>query len=268
MIDEGRHNILGVRVNAVDYEAAVAKIIDAAHQGMPCATTALAVHGVMTGALDREHQFRLNQFDLIVPDGQPVRWALKWLHGIRLVDRVYGPNLMLQVCRRAEAESLPVYFFGGSEELLQDLRRKLLAKFPDLCIAGMQASLFRRMNSQERDETVARIRDSGARLGFVGLGCPRQEVWAYEYRDRLSMPLLAVGAAFNFHAGRLAQAPPALQRMGLEWAYRLAMEPRRLWRRYLLLNPLYLSMIAAQWCGLRRYLPEQGKPPSEELLFG
>ena len=268
MIDHGRHNVLGVRVNAVDYESAVERIIEAARQQRPCATSALAVHGVMTGALDREHQYRLNQLDLVVPDGQPVRWALRWLHGVRLQDRVYGPNLMLKVCERAAEEGLPIFLFGGKQELLDDLQSRLLDKFPQLKIAGAQPSLFRRMNSEERDATVERILESGARITMVGLGCPRQEVWAYEYRERLSMPVLAVGAAFNFHAGRLAQAPPRLQRLGLEWAFRLAAEPRRLWRRYLLLNPLYLSMLAAQWIGLRKYSPEQGRQPAEEVLFG
>ena len=103
---------------------------------------------------------------------------------------------------------------------------------------------------------------------MVGLGCPRQEVWAYEFRDALSMPLLAVGAAFNFHAGLLPQAPPTLQRFGLEWAYRLVQEPKRLWRRYLLLNPAYVSLLTLQWLGLRRFRPETAVKPTEEILYG
>ncbi len=217
MIDRGKHNILGIRVDAVDYEAAVERILAAAKAQHPLAVSALAVHGLMTGATDPTHRHRLNRFDLLVPDGQPVRWALNWLHGAGLPDRVYGPNLMLEVCRQAEQERLPIFLFGGSEELLALLRQRLESRYPKLCISGVRPSRFRRLSAQERDEIVGAIRDSGSAITFVGLGCPRQEVWVYEFRDALSMPLIAVGAAFNFHAGLLPQAPPLLQRYGLEW---------------------------------------------------
>lgn len=268
MIDRGRHNVLGVRVSALDYEATVEQIVSAARQGRPLAVSALAVHGLMTGALDHEHRYRLNQFDILAPDGQPVRWALRWLHQVRLPDRVYGPTLMLKTCQRAAIEGLPIFLFGGKAELLDTLQRRLLERFPDLRIAGVMPSKFRTLEGPaERDEVAGAIRDSGARITFVGLGCPRQEVWGYEFREAIRMPLLAVGAAFNFHAGELSQAPAALQKRGLEWAYRLAAEPRRLWRRYLLLNPLFLAMIAAQLTGLRRY-EDAGLPPTREVLYG
>lgn len=268
MIDLGRHNILGVKISAVDYEASVEQIAEAAREGRPLGVSALAVHGLMTGALDREHLYRLNQLDLLVPDGQPVRWALRLLHGVKLPNRVYGPELMLRTLQRAERDRLPIFLFGGAAELLDELQQRLRTLYPELQIAGTQASKFRCLTPEERDETIARIRDSGARITFVGLGCPRQEVWAYEFRDRLSMPLLAVGAAFNFHAGQLSQAPPLMQDYGLEWLYRLAVEPRRLWKRYLILNPLYLSMLAAQRLGLRKYRPERGAAPKCEVLYG
>lgn len=268
MIDRGRHNVLGVQVHAVDYEAAVDKIATAARDRQPLAVSALAVHGVMTGVLDGTHRYRLNQLDLIVPDGQPVRWALNWLHRTALSDRVYGPELMLRTCGRAAADGLPIFLFGGSEELLDKLSGRLLQRFPTLQIAGRQASRFRRLTPEERDETVATIRDSGAAITFVGLGCPRQEVWAYEFRDLLSMPILAVGAAFNFHAGLLPQAPPALQRRGMEWAYRLMREPRRLWKRYLLLNPLYVTLLVLQWSRARVIDPHSATPPKQEILYG
>jgi len=268
MIDRGRHNILGVMVDAVDYESAVAKIANAGHAQRPLSVSALAVHGVMTGALDAEHRFRLNALDLVVPDGQPVRWALNRLHRTALSDRVYGPSLMLKTCEMAAEQGLPIFLFGGSEELLDLLRSKLVARFPKLRIAGHQASKFRQLTPEERDQTVATIKDSGAAITFVGLGCPRQEVWAYEFRDTLSMPILAVGAAFNFHAGLLPQAPGWMQAAGLEWLYRLVAEPSRLWRRYLLLNPLYVSMLLAQASHVRSYDPAQSTPPTRELLYG
>ena len=268
MIDRGRHNVLGILVNAVDYDAAVHKIVDAARARQPLAVSALAVHGVMTGVLDREHRYRLNGLDLIVPDGQPVRWALNQLYGANLSDRVYGPTLMLKTCERAAAEGLPIFLFGGSEDLLDSLRAKLEARFPKLQFAGTRASKFRQLTPAERDETVASIRDSGAAITLVGLGCPRQEVWAYEFREALSMPILAVGAAFNFHAGLLPQAPRLMQDWGFEWLFRLMAEPRRLWQRYLLLNPLYASMLCLQACRLRRFDPHDAVRPKREVLYG
>lgn len=268
MIDRGKHDVLGIRVNAVDYEAAVQRIMQSARQQQPMAVSALAVHGVMTGVLDREHRYRLNQFELIVPDGHPVRWALNWLHNTKLPQRVYGPNLMLEVCRGAEDAELPVFLFGGSEELLAELKRKLLVKFPRLAIAGMRSSKFRTLTEQEREELVQEIRSSGARLAFVGIGCPRQEVFSHEMKQRVSMPLLAVGAAFNFHAGQLAQAPTWMQERGLEWLFRLCKEPRRLWRRYLYLNPLYLALLGMQWSGIYKLDPKSVRQPRSEICYG
>lgn len=268
MLDLGRHNVLGIRIDAVDYERAVQRILDAAVHRRPLGVSALAVHGVMTGVLDAAHRYRLNALEMVVPDGQPVRWALNRLYGLKLKERVYGPTLMWKTCERAARESVPIFLYGGTDELLDALSRRLQEQIPDLRIAGRRASRFRRLSNTERDQLVQEIRDSGAMLTLVGLGCPRQEVWAFEFRERLSMPLLAVGAAFSFHAGRLSQAPGWMQRRGLEWLYRLLCEPGRLWRRYLLLNPLYLALLALQWSGLRTLTPETGRRPTGEILYG
>jgi exopolysaccharide biosynthesis WecB/TagA/CpsF family protein len=268
MIDTGKHNVLGVHINAVDYDGAVERIVAAARAKTPLAVSALAVHGVLTGVFDPVHRHRLNHFDLLVPDGQPVRWALNWLHRTHLPDRVYGPNLMLRVCERAAATGLPIYLYGSRSEVLAALGTNLLRQFPDLRIAGTEPSRFRRLTPAERDEVVARIRGSGAALTFIGLGCPRQEVWAYEFRQALGMPLLAVGAAFDFHAGTLAQAPHLLQNWGLEWLFRLLAEPRRLWRRYVLLNPVFVTLLLLQMAGLRQFGPEGMQEPAEEVLYG
>lgn len=268
MIDRGKHNVLGVRINAVDYDAAVERIIESARRREPLAVTALAVHGVMTGALDPVHRWRLNRLDLVVPDGQPVRWALNLLHGCGLRERVYGPELMLRVCDRAAAEGLGVFLFGGGDDLLDTLSQRLVARFPGLQIVGRQASKFRRMTPEEKQQTIDAIHQSGAHLTLVGIGCPRQEVWAFEFREALSMPLMAVGAAFPFHAGLLPQAPPVMQRWGLEWLFRLSCEPRRLWNRYMVLNPLYLAMLGMQMTRLRVQDPDAGQAPTEELLYG
>ncbi|TWT94657.1 WecB/TagA/CpsF family glycosyltransferase [Stieleria varia] len=268
MIDLGKHNVLGIGVSAIDYEAAVAKIIAAgnAHQSM--AVTALAVHGVMTGVSDPAHQYRLNRFDLVCPDGQPVRWALNWLHGCGLTDRVYGPNLTLELCRAAAQQDVPVFLFGATDEMLDQFAMRLCEKFDGLRIAGKRASKFRTLTDEERDSLAEEINASGAGICFVGLGCPRQEVFAYEMRSRIQMPLIAVGAAFAFHAGMLDQAPAWMQKRGLEWFYRLTKEPGRLWKRYLTTNPAFVTRLLLQKLGLKPGSTEGGVEPSEEIQFG
>ncbi len=268
MIDHGKVNLLGIQVCAVDYEAAVAKIVEAGKNRQPLGVSALAVHGVMTGVSDREHCFRLNQLELVVPDGQPVRWAMNALHGSRLPDRVYGPNLMLKACEAAAANGLAIFLFGSNTQTLDKLEARLTAKYPDLKIVGKRPSMFRRISDEESQQLVEEIQASGAQIVMVGIGCPRQEVWAFEFKDRLSMPVLAVGAAFAFHAGELAQAPAWMQDRGLEWFYRFTREPLRLWKRYVLLNPAYLSLLALQATRLLTLKPSRGIPPRERMLYG
>lgn len=267
MISRGKRNVLGILMDAVDYEAAVDFVIRAALECRGAAVSALAVHGLMTGVLNREHQYRLNHFDLLVPDGQPVVWALNLLHGTGLRQRVYGPNLTLRLCARTAQEGIATYFYGSTLEVLSALKNNLEFRFPGFRIAGMEPSKFRRLSSEERNDLVARVRNSGASIVFVGLGCPRQEVWAYEFSELLSMPILAVGAAFPFLAGKLPQAPKWMQDRGLEWLFRLCAEPRRLWRRYVFLNPAYVLLVALQATGLSRFAAD-GTSPSAELLYG
>lgn len=262
----GKKSVLGVMIDAVDYDAAIDRIIRAAHEGQPCILSALAVHGTMTGVLDARQRYRLNRFDLLVPDGQPVRWALNLLYNCRLTDRVYGPELTLRLFSHAARAHLPVYLYGTTDDVLQALRARLRARFPDLKIAGSKPSQFRLMTESEKTLVVREIIESGARIVFVALGCPRQEIWAYEYRDCLSMPIAAVGAAFPFIAGTLSQAPSVLQQYGLEWLFRLFREPRRLWRRYVFLNPYYLYLLALQALG--RNFDSTGNPPEKEVLIG
>jgi N-acetylglucosaminyldiphosphoundecaprenol N-acetyl-beta-D-mannosaminyltransferase len=255
VIDGGKRNVLGVLVDTVDYEAAAAKVLAAAREHRPLALTALAVHGVMTGVQDRAHGARLNAFDVVTPDGQPVRWALNLLHRAELADRVYGPTLTLRVLEGCADEGLPVYLYGSTAETLDRLVPALTARFPALKVAGAEPSKFRPARPGEPAEIAARIRESGARVVLVGLGCPRQEVFAYAMRPLLGMPLLAVGAAFDYHAGQLRRPPAWMQRHGLEWLWRLGLEPGRLWKRYLLLNPAYLARLGAQKARLWRATP-------------
>ncbi|MBQ1074153.1 WecB/TagA/CpsF family glycosyltransferase [Micromonospora sp. C31] len=255
MTGKGKRNVLGVLVDATDYAAATEQVVAAAQERRPLALTALAVHGVMTGVLDPAHNARLNSFDVVTPDGQPVRWALNLLHGAGLTDRVYGPNLTLHVLARFADEGLPVYLYGSTEETLARLIPALERMFPALKIAGVEPSKFRAVQPGEDVEIADRIRSSGARLVLVGLGCPRQEVFTYAMRPLLDMPLMAVGAAFDYHAGLLRQPPPWMQRAGLEWFWRLGLEPKRLWRRYVILNPAYLTRLAGQKTGLWKARP-------------
>lgn len=267
MLNSGKRNVVGILIDTVDYETATDIICEAAREKQPAAVSALAVHGLMTGVLDSEQKFRLNRFDLLVPDGQPIRWVLNWLHRARLPERVYGPNLTLKICARAMEEGTAVYFYGSSNEVLAALRKSLEYKFPRLIIAGMEPSKFRRLTLQEKEELATRIRSSAASLLFVGLGCPRQEAFAFEFRRALPMPIIAVGAAFPFLAGLVPQAPIWIQNAGLEWLFRLACEPKRLWRRYLYLNPAYVFLVALQALGIWRF-STGGKSPLKELLYG
>jgi exopolysaccharide biosynthesis WecB/TagA/CpsF family protein len=268
MIDHGKKNLLGIEIDAVDYEAATERFLTAASKSVRYNTTALAVHGVMTGVQDVVHRYRLNQFEMIVPDGMPVRWGLNLLYGTQLPDRVYGPNLMLKICEGAARRGLPIFLFGTDQKTLDLLQVRLKEKFPEILIAGAEPSKFRKLTDVESDDLARRIRESGAKLAFVGLGCPRQEVWAYEMGDRINMPVFAVGAAFPFHAGTLPQAPRWMQNGGLEWLYRLWSEPKRLWRRYVYLNPAYVFLLGLQCARLKSFHGEKDVPLVTRQNFG
>ncbi len=268
MMHLGKRNVLGIQIDAIDYESATGQILAAAREGRGFSVSALAVHGVMTGVDDPEQRYRLNHFDLLCPDGQPVRWMLNALHDAVLVDRVYGPFLTLRVCEAAAREGLGIFLFGGTPGTLAALADNLRRQFPSLIIAASQASRFRQATPDEVADDVRAIRESGAKLCLCGIGCPRQEVWAYEMRDRLSMPVLAVGAAFDFLSGAKPMAPRWMQSAGLEWLHRLAAEPRRLWHRYLVQNPRFVWHATRQLLFHQRYDPADGRPPTAEGNFG
>jgi N-acetylglucosaminyldiphosphoundecaprenol N-acetyl-beta-D-mannosaminyltransferase len=267
MVDLGKKNVLGVMINAVDYEATLDTIFRAAREKRSCIVSALAVHGVMTGVFDSEHKFRLNHFDVLVPDGQPVRWVLNWLHSTGLKDRVRGPSLTRLVCERAAEERVPIYLYGSTAEVLSAMRQRLEEDCPGIIIAGAEPSKFRRLTPDEKVALAEKIRDSGAGITLVGLGCPRQETFAFEFKGMIPTPMLTVGAAFPFLAGMIEEAPEWMGRVGLEWLFRLASEPQRLWKRYLYLNPAYLFLVTLQALGLSRF-PTEGKVPATESLFG
>ena len=237
--------ILGMRVDATSYDHASETILamGATGGGMTCVST---VHMVMEGVDAPDFQRIVNGAELVTPDGMPLVWMLRAL-GLSTATRVYGPDLTLEICARAEQHGVPVGFYGGTPEILDELVANLAARFPQLRIGFVHSPPFRDDVTRIDDQTADTIRESGIGVLFVGLGCPKQERWMAAHRDALACALVGVGAAFDFIAGRKAQAPAGLQRLGLEWAFRLVCEPRRLWRRYLRHNPRFALRALAQW---------------------
>ena len=187
-----------------------------------------------------------NDADIATPDGMPVVWALRTL-GAPQQQRVYGPTLMLNLCRAAAEDGFGIFLYGGRPQTLPALEKRLFEQFPGLRIAGSYAPPFRALLAGEEEEVRARIQSSGARIVFVGIGTPKQEQWMYEHRECFPcLTLIGVGAAFDFFAGRTKQAPAWMQRHGFEWFFRLMTEPARLWRRYLIVTPRFLPLWGLQ----------------------
>lgn len=238
-----KRDLFGVGVSATSYEGALETIMQSAAAGEGGVATFLAVHGIVSAATNPEYRERVNRCQIVAPDGQPVKWALNYFHGAGLRDRVYGPEMMRRVCQRCEREGLGVFFCGSTTPVLALLASRLKEAFPDLIIAGVDSPPFRQMTIAENDELCERINQSGAAVVFVGLGVPRQEIFADSNRDKIRAVQLCVGAAFDFLAGNKKTAPAFMQRSGLEWLYRLCQEPRRLWKRYLVTNSIFIGLV-------------------------
>jgi len=238
-----KKNLFGVQVSPTHYHQVVRTVIAAAQQRQRGVVTFLPVHGIVTAAINAPYRSRVNQCDIVAPDGQPVRWALNFFHKSRLADRVYGPETMRRLCQKAAQAGVSIYLCGSTPQVLDQLEARLVEMFPGLQVAGKYSPPFRPMTTQENDDLCERINRSGASLVFIGLGCPRQEIFAHENRNKINAVQLCVGAAFDFHAGNKKMAPPILQRFGLEWLYRLTQEPRRLWKRYLLTNSIFIALV-------------------------
>jgi exopolysaccharide biosynthesis WecB/TagA/CpsF family protein len=223
--------LLGVNISVTNYQRVVEAVMDASVRARPLSFTALDAHGLRRAAKDPQFRDLVNSFDIVSPDGHSLRWGLNALHGERLPDRVAGPDLTLHLCASAAARGYPIFLYGSHAHVLAGLSRKLLHLFPALKIAGTQPSRFRAASDEEDAQDLELIRRSGASLAFIGLGCPLQEQWVAAHTARLSLPLLAVGAAFDFISGNKRRAPKWMQDRGLEWIFRIAVEPRRLVRR-------------------------------------
>ncbi len=233
--------VLGVRLAITDYDGVLACAQDAIAQQQQIRINFCNVHVTMTAQRMIALMAALNDRDaLTVPDGMPLVWALRsW--GVDIHDRVYGPDFFELCMARSRELGIRHFFYGSTDETLECLQEKLRERYGALEIAGVYAPPFRPLTPYERDEVIARINSSGAHMLWVALGAPRQEVWIDHIAHRLSVPvLIAIGAAFAFHAGTVKQAPDWMQKRGLEWLYRLIQEPRRLWFRYLYYNPLFV----------------------------
>ncbi len=237
-------DVLGVEVSVTTYDELVPLLVAAARRGQPAIATFLPVHGVVTASTDPTYRYRINAFDVVGPDGQPVRWAMNRLHRAALADRVYGPELMLRTCLAAAEHGVGIYLYGSTPGVLSALVERLTARCPGLRIDGVESPPFRPLAPAEMADVAARINASGAGLVFIGLGCPRQDVFAHETRHAIHAVQLCVGAAFDFHAGTKKTAPAWMQKRGLEWLFRLVQEPGRLWRRYLVTNTAFVYLMA------------------------
>lgn len=241
--DVESRRILDVRVDATSYADARSMVMRWARGGEQRYVCACNVHMVMEAHDDPGFAAVVNEADLVTADGMPLVWALRAM-GVREARRVYGPDLMLELCAAAELEDVPVGLFGGSPAVLEHVVSSISARFPGLSLVYAHSPPFG--DAADHESELVKMRSADVRLLFVALGCPRQERWMASHRGQISAVMVGVGAAFDFLGGSKPQAPPLLQSMGLEWLFRLVTEPRRLWRRYAVHNPRFVYLLARQ----------------------
>lgn len=248
-----RVNVLGVGISVLNLKTALAAMAQAVaerRKGYICIT---GVHGVMEAQDDPEFRRILNGAFLCTPDGMPMVWSGK-LRGHREMSRVYGPDLMLEVCAWSQQSGCRHFFYGGLPGVPETLRDRLVQRFPGLQVVGCYSPPFRPLNEEELTQLQITIRETKPDILWVGLSTPKQERFMAAHLSNLDVTLMVgVGAAFDFHSGRAKQAPRWMQRTGLEWFYRMCSEPRRLAGRYLRNNPRFILKAVAQFVGLRKY---------------
>jgi N-acetylglucosaminyldiphosphoundecaprenol N-acetyl-beta-D-mannosaminyltransferase len=249
-------NILNVPVSAVNMRECIAQIntwIRHKHRAYVCVT---GVHGIMECRRHEQVRSVHHSANLVVPDGMPLVYISR-LAGHKNTGRVYGPDLLSELCRESLVHGYNHFFFGTTAHTLARLKDRLIRDFPGIQISGVCAPPFRPLTTDETEETVSRINACAPDIVWVGMSTPKQECWMAENRKALSAPvLIGVGAAFDFHAGNVPQAPRWMQPLCLEWLFRLFMEPRRLWKRYLFNNPLFLFLVTLQSLKLKKYKPQ------------
>jgi N-acetylglucosaminyldiphosphoundecaprenol N-acetyl-beta-D-mannosaminyltransferase len=261
-----RINVLGVGISEIDHAAAVERIREAIESGRKGYVTVTGVHGVTECQRDDELRRIHNESFLSTPDGMPMVWMGR-LAGSALINRVYGPDMMLNVMRDGVSRGWRHFLFGGGPGVADRLKECLESRIPGIQIVGVSSPPFRPLNDDESADLARRVALTRPHCFWVGLSTPKQERFMHGYLPRLDTCLMfGVGAAFDFHAGLVPQAPAWMQRAGLEWCFRLCKEPRRLWRRYVKIVPSFLVRAALQLSGLRRYdrVPDElGRTPGE-----
>lgn len=235
-------NLFGIFYTSTDYDNATKTIIDNACKNSSFGVSALAVHGLITAYKDDLLRTLVNKIDLIVPDGQPVRWAMNSFYHLGLKDRVYGPALTLSVLSSANAMRLRIYLYGSTKETCEKFSQFIESNYPNVEICGVHVDRFREATEEEDMQDVQKINASKAHIVLVGRGCPRQEIWVANHLGKVNAAMMAVGAAFDFHAGTVKQSPKWMQDAGLEWFFRFIQEPRRLWKRYLITNSFFIYL--------------------------
>jgi exopolysaccharide biosynthesis WecB/TagA/CpsF family protein len=256
-----KFDLFGVRVSATSYDEAEEAVIAAAKQHVPAVVSHNDVRALIDASRDPELREAANSFEIVAPDGQPIRWALNACHRAGLGERVTGAELMCRLCERAAREGLSIYLYGSTPLVSAALEVELARRWPELKVAGAGCPPFRPLSTEEDDEVVRRINDSGASIVFLGLGYPKQDRFAFAHRERIRAVQICVGAAFDFLSGQKRRAPGWMQRHGLEWLFRLLQEPRRLGRRYLINNTLFLWKLAAALLGR----PRRSAHPSDNM---
>lgn len=231
--------VLGARIDALSWDDTVFRLMQWAKARASRYVTICNVHVVVSASRDPIYRDVINASDMATPDGAPVAWMLRKM-GFRQQRRISGPDLMWALCERCAEAGVPVYFYGSTESTLAALDERLHKAFPTLLIGGLESPPFRPLSVEEDAAAVERINASESGFVFVGLGCPKQELWMAAHRGLVNAVMVGVGAAFDFHAGNVARAPEWMRNNGLEWLHRLLSEPRRLWRRYLVTNTLFI----------------------------
>lgn len=242
--------ILGQRVDHITYERVTDQIVAMAQSKQAGYVCISNVHMIMVGVDEPKFRKVVNNATLIAPDGVPLVWCLT-LQGVKGAQRVHGPTLTPILCKIAAERGVPVGFYGGTEEALEMLQKNLCKEYPNLNISYAYSPPFRRLTDEEDQQVIDDILASGTEILFVGIGCPKQEKWMAAHKDRLPLPMLGVGAAFDIISGMKLEAPNWMQKIGMEWFFRLITEPKRLWRRYLLLNPRFVGRYILQLLRLR-----------------
>jgi N-acetylglucosaminyldiphosphoundecaprenol N-acetyl-beta-D-mannosaminyltransferase len=243
--------ILDAKIDSITYDIAAEQILDSVRKFESRYVCVANVHMLMEAYDSPEFKRIVNNADLVVPDGMPLVWLMR-VKGRRDQQRVYGPTLTLHLLEAAAREKIPVGFYGSTPQVLELLTQRMQARYAGLNVVFSMSPAFRHLTSEEDAEVVQKIKESGVRILFVGLGCPKQEIWMAEHRGKIDAVMLGVGAAFDFHAGTLLQAPAWIQSAGLEWLFRFFVEPQRLWKRYLFHNPRFVLLAIADLLGLSR----------------